>query len=59
MTHTVTHTAKCPERDRECQTGSFAFLSGFLMLLLSYMTCAIKFPIVSAARFCCCLVAWV
>ena len=29
LTHTVTHTAKCPERDRECQTGSSAFLPGF------------------------------
>ena len=29
LTHTVTHTAKCPERDRERQTGSFAFLPGF------------------------------
>ena len=25
----MTHTAKCPKRDREYQTGSFAFLSGF------------------------------
>ena len=31
LTHTVTHTPKCPERDRECQTGSFAFLSGFFV----------------------------
>ena len=29
LTHTVTHTPKCPERDRERQTGSSAFLSGF------------------------------
>ena len=29
MTLTVTHTPKCPERDREYQTGSLAFLSGF------------------------------
>ena len=28
LTHTVTHTPKCPERDRECQTGSVGFLSG-------------------------------
>ena len=49
LTHTVTHTPKCPERDREHQTGSSAFLPGFLLLFLSYMTCAIKFPIVSAA----------
>ncbi len=28
LTHTVTHTPKCLERDRECQTGSFAFLPG-------------------------------
>ena len=27
----MTHTPKCPERDRECQTGSFAFLSGFFI----------------------------
>lgn len=26
MTHTVTHTPRCPERDKERQTGSFAFL---------------------------------
>ena len=31
LTHTVTHTPKCSERDRECQTGSFAFLSGFFV----------------------------
>jgi len=29
LTYTVTHTVKCPERDRECQTGSSAFLPGF------------------------------
>ncbi len=29
LTHTVTHTPKCPERDRERQTGSSAFLPGF------------------------------
>ena len=27
----MTHTPKCSERDRECQTGSFAFLSGFFV----------------------------
>ena len=31
LTRTVTHTPKCSERDRECQTGSFAFLSGFFV----------------------------
>ena len=30
LTHTVTHTPKCPERDRERQTGSSAFLPGVL-----------------------------
>lgn len=29
LTHTVTHTAKCPEKDREWQTGSFTFRPGF------------------------------
>ena len=28
LTHTVTHTPKCPKRDRECQTGNPAFLPG-------------------------------
>ena len=28
LTHTVTHTPKCPERDRECQTRRRNFLSG-------------------------------
>ena len=32
LTHTVTHTPKCPERDRERQTGSSAFLPGFFVL---------------------------
>ena len=59
LTHTVTHTPKCPKRDREHQTGSSAFLSGVFVAFLAYMTCAMKFPIVSAARFCCCRVAWV
>ena len=31
LTHTATHTRKCPERDRECQAGSFVFLPGFLL----------------------------
>ena len=35
MTHTVTHTAKCPERDRERQTGSSAFLPGFFTFSLA------------------------
>ena len=50
QTHTVTHTPKCPERDREYQTGSFAFLSGICAFLEEiHMTFAIKFPMVSAA----------
>ena len=30
LTHTVTHTPKCPERDRKRQTGSFSLLPGVL-----------------------------
>lgn len=41
LTHTVTHTAKCPERDRERQTGSFAFL--LQSLGLHYIICYILF----------------
>ena len=33
LTHTVTHTPKCTERIKECQTGSFAFLSGVFVSL--------------------------
>ena len=32
LTHTVTYTAKCSERDIECQTGSSAFLPGIFAL---------------------------
>ena len=42
---------------RKRQTGNPVFLLGVLLIFYSYMTCAIKFPIVSAARFCCCRVA--
>ena len=33
LTHIVTHTPKCTERIKECQTGSFAFLSGVFVSL--------------------------
>ena len=32
LTHTVTHTAKYAETDKECRTGNSAFLSGILLL---------------------------
>ena len=58
LTHTVTHTAKYAETDKECRTGNFVFLSGIL-LLWSYITCVMKLPMVCAASSCFCRVAWV
>ena len=47
---------RVPESARqEVSPSCLAFLLDFSL----YMTCAMKFPIVSAARFCCCRVAWV
>ena len=55
LTHTVTHTPKGPERIKECRAGSLRFPPG--VFFLSYMTCAMKLPMVAAASSCFCRVA--
>ena len=59
LTHTVTHTRKCPDGFEEYRRGGFAFSPVFLRFFSAYMTCAMKLPIVCAASSCFCLVAWV
>ena len=58
VTHTVTHTAKRAERDKEDRTGNCGFLSGILRFW-GYITWAMKLPMVCAASSCFCRVAWV
>ena len=54
LTHTVTHTRKgLKSAGREVCASRPAFFS------LSYMTCAMKLPMVAAASSCFCRVAWV
>ena len=59
LTHTVTHTRKCPDGFEEYRRGSFCLLSGISHPFSAYITCAMKLPIVCAASSCFCLVAWV
>ena len=58
LTHTVTHTRKYPDRSKEYRRGS-CFLSDALFERCLYLTCAMKFPIFSAALLCICRVACV
>ena len=57
LTHTVTHTAKCPQSvgEDDCVILSDALC----FLLLVHITCAMKLPIFSAALSCICRVTWV
>ncbi len=59
LTHTVTHTRKCPDGFEEYRRGSFCLLSGISHPFSAYITCAMKLPIVCAASSCFCLIAWV
>ena len=58
LTHIVTHMRKCTERVKEYRRGS-CFLSDALFERCLYLTCAMKFPIFSAALLCICRVACV
>ena len=58
LPHTVTHTRKYPDRSKEYRRGS-CFLSDALFERCLYLTCAMKFPIFSAALLCICRVACV
>ena len=58
MIHTVTHTGKGPERDRERRAGGLSSCTAVLLFFL-YMIPSIKSPIFSAALSCICRVAWV
>ena len=54
----LTHMRKCTERVKEYRRGS-CFLSDALFERCLYLTCAMKFPIFSAALLCICRVACV
>ena len=58
LTHTVIHTGKCTESTRNRRAGGCVSRPVVLLGLL-YMTCSMNTPIVSAACFCICRVAWV
>ena len=59
LTHTLTHTRKCPDRPKEYRRGGFCFLSGTFIVRDVYITCAMKLPMVWAASSCFWRVAWV